>query len=83
MGLEHLCDDEGRSHTYLAGRWSRRERCQNPVMMGMFESIGKFERTAVRHKLNELVFVIRTALSPMYATAHRLDEEGNDILGNR
>jgi hypothetical protein len=29
------------------------------------ESIGKFEKTVVRHEPNELVFVIRTTLSPM------------------
>jgi hypothetical protein len=33
--------------------------------MGTFESMGKFERTAVRYELNQPVIVIRTSLSPM------------------
>ena len=40
MGLDHLGDDKGKSHTYLAGRPCRREQCQNPVVIHTFESIG-------------------------------------------
>ena len=51
MGLDHLGDDKGRSHTYLAGRPCRREQCQYPVMTPWRSSlsIGEFVGIAVQH----------------------------------
>ena len=50
MSLDNLGNDEGRSHTYQAGGWYRREQGQNPMIMGTFESIWKSERAALRHE---------------------------------